>query len=146
MKIPSTSHFKARSTSLHIQRPNEKTFALSPSLAIALTASESSFETAGMPASILGIPTSSRSFAISILSFFRKITLARCSPSLRAMSRIVNHPDVSWQFLTPFWSRAMSAPLRIPSPYSLPGLMHKVLPILTCPLDSWMCPCSPSSG
>src|SRR3990172_1148268 len=37
-------------------------------------------------------------------------------------------------------------PRSTPSPYSLPGLIQVVRPILATAIDSWMWPCNPSMG
>ncbi len=58
-----------------------------------------------------------------------------------------DQPLTSWWPLIPFLaSRLMTAAMRMPSSYELPGLMASVLPSFTAPLLSWMCPCSESSG
>ena len=74
------------STSACTAREKPQTSALSPAAAIALTASKSSAETRGNPASIRSIPAASRARAISSFSSGVSTTPIVCSPSRSVVS------------------------------------------------------------
>jgi len=74
--------------SFGIARQKAKIFDFNPRSQMALIASASSWDPAGVPASILWTPTSSSFFAMATLSSFVKMIPGCCSPSRSVVSSI----------------------------------------------------------